>query len=159
LPKLEDIGRQPAGFVSKVVHEPPRIRRCRARGRSAIAPQRAAGVVNHARYRYPPLRDLGADGFDEIRQGVLMSGYTLERDVLVVVHAKAIKAAFPKNRSVEQCVSFVERNLEAFRGLVNGKLTSGSMEDFDGDGRRRRAGCLVEIDFADLTRSRRWLAP
>jgi len=115
--------------------------------------------MSHARYSDPPLRDLGADGFNEIRQGVMMSGYTWDRDVLVVVHANAITTAFPKNNSVELCVSFVERNLDAFRGLVNSKLTSGNTEDFGIDGVRRRAGFLVEIDFADLARSRRWLAP
>lgn len=115
--------------------------------------------MNQTRYSHPPLRDLGADGFNEIRQGVMLSGFTWDRDVLVLVHAKAIKTAFPKNRSVEQCVSFVERNLDAFRGLVNGKLTSGNAEDLAVDGGWRRGGWLVEIDFADLVRSRRWLAP
>ena len=115
--------------------------------------------MSHARYSYPPLRDLGADGFNEIRQGVMMSGHTWERDVLVVIHANAIKSAFPKNNSVEECVSFVERNLDAFRGLVNGKLTSGNTEDFGTVGRGSRGGYMVEIELDDLVRSRRWLAP
>ena len=112
-----------------------------------------------ARHSHQLLRDLGADGFNESRQGVMMSGYTLDRDVSVIIHAEAIRAAFPKNNSVPKCVSFVERNLDAFRGLVNGKLTSGNTEDFGSVGRQRRAGYLVEIDVADLVRSRRWLTP
>jgi hypothetical protein len=115
--------------------------------------------MSHHQDSHPPLRDLGADGFNEVRQGVMMSGHTWERDVFVIVHANAIKKAFPKNRSIEQCVSFVERNLEILRGLVNGKLTSGNTEDCGLDGGWRRPGYLVEIDTADLIRSLRWLAP
>jgi hypothetical protein len=115
--------------------------------------------MSRARYGGPQLRGLAADGFNENRQVVMMSGYAWERDVLVVVHANAIKTAFPKYCSGEQCVAFVERNLDAFRGLVNGKLAAGNMEDCEDDGRRRRSGYVVEIDFADLARSRRWLTP
>lgn len=119
----------------------------------------ASNTMNQDRYNHPPLRDLGADGFNEVRQGVMMSGRTWERDVFVIVHANAIKKAFPKNRSIEQCVSFVERNLEIFRGLVNGKLISGNTEDCGLEGGWRRPGYLVEIDSADLMRCQRWLAP
>jgi hypothetical protein len=115
--------------------------------------------MRNARYSGPPLRELGADGFNESRQGVMMSGYTWDRDVSVIIHAEAIRMAFPKNNSAPKCLSFVERNLDAFRGLVNGKLTSGNTEDFGSVGRQRRAGYLVEIDVADLVRSRRWLTP
>jgi hypothetical protein len=115
--------------------------------------------MRNPRHSHPPLRDLEADGFNESRQGVMMYGYTWDRDVSVIVDAEAIRTAFPKNNSAPKCVSFVERNLDAFRGLVNGKLNSGNTEDFGTDARRSRGGYLVEIDLADLVRSRRWFAP
>jgi hypothetical protein len=111
------------------------------------------------RYNHALLGALATDGFNEARQGVMMSGYTRDRDVIVLVHATAIRAAFPATGSDEQCVSFAERNVDPLCGLVNRKLTCGRTKDFGGNGRRRRAGCLVEIDIADLARSRRWLAP
>jgi hypothetical protein len=89
----------------------------------------------------------------------MMSGYTWDCDVSVIIHSTAITMAFPKNHSTQQCVSFVERNLDALRSVVNGKLASGNAEGDGVDGGRKRAACLIEIDCTDLQRSRRWLAP
>jgi hypothetical protein len=89
----------------------------------------------------------------------MMRGDTWDRDVIVLIHARAIRKAFPIIASNEQYVSFAERNLDPLRGLVNRKLTCGNTKDFGVNDRRRRAGYLVEIGTEDLVSSRRWLAP
>jgi hypothetical protein len=111
------------------------------------------------RYNQALLGTLVTDGFNEARQGVMMRGDTWDRDVIVLVHAHAIREAFPILGSNDQYISFAERNLDPLRGLVNHKLACGKTRDFGVGGGRRRTGYLVEIDTEDLARSRRWLAP
>lgn len=115
--------------------------------------------MKQVRYDQPMLRDLYASGFNENRQGVTLSGRTWDREVLVVIYLKAIKVVFPKIASIVQCVSFVERNLEPFRGLVKGKLIAGTATEFQVDPGWTETALLVEIDVSDLTRSKRWLTP
>lgn len=89
--------------------------------------------MKQVRYDQPVLRDLNAAGFDENRQGVMMSGCTWDREVQVIVYLIAIKMTFPKVASAKQCISFVKRNLDQFRGLVNDKLLAGNTAEFEAD--------------------------
>ena len=105
------------------------------------------------------LRDLAAAGFNLARQGVMMSGRTHDHQVSVIVHRRAIEDSFPKIASASQCIAFVERNLDPFRGIVNAKLKAGKMIEFSvGQGWPDKA-LFVELTSSDLTQSRRWLAP
>jgi hypothetical protein len=115
--------------------------------------------MRQARYDYPMLRDLHAGDFNENGQGVMMSGRTFDRDVVVIVYRDAIGASFPKIASAAQCVSFVERNLDPFRGLVNRKLSDGKPAPSRPSRGRAGAGLFVEVDAFDVARAKRWLTP
>jgi hypothetical protein len=105
------------------------------------------------------LRDLASAGFDVARQGVMMSGRTRDHQITVVVQRRAIEDSFPKIASQLQCVAFVERNLEPFRGIVNGKLKAGKTIEFAIEHGWPDRALFVELTSADIAQSRRWLVP
>jgi hypothetical protein len=105
------------------------------------------------------LRDLASSGFDVARQGVMMSGRTRDHQISVIVERHAIEASFPRIASKLQCVAFVERNLEPFRGIVNGKLKAGKMIEFVIEHGWPDRALFVEVTTSDITRSKRWLVP
>ena len=103
------------------------------------------------------LRHMSSLGFNDVRQGAMMSGRTSEHDVVVIVYWAALRKWFPRIISSENCVAFVERNLEPLRGIVERKLVAGhSMHRPSGAG-RRQAALFVEVGPIEIARSRRWL--
>jgi hypothetical protein len=105
------------------------------------------------------LRDLASTGFNADRQGVMMSGRTRDHQISVIVGRRAIEESFPKIASKLQCVAFVERNLEPFRGIVNGKLKAGRMTEFAIEHGWPDRALFVEVTNSDIAQSRRWLVP
>ena len=79
--------------------------------------------------------------------------------MLAIVYMKAITSVFPKLSSTIACTSFVERNLEALRGLVDRKLHVGESTEFQASGGWTDVAVFVEIDKADVIKAKRWLVP
>lgn len=109
------------------------------------------------RFEKSSLRHLLSLGFNDARQGAMISARTSEHEVVVIVYWAGLRQWFPRIISSEACVAFVERNLEPLRGIVERKLISGNSMHLPSSAGRRESALFVEVGPIDVARSRRWM--